>query len=86
MSVVVAADVYVVVVANLLDDEVVEVDGVDVLGDVAVVASLIDITVDDVVYDDLDVVVVAVVIVSELLIVNDDVDDVGVDHLDDVVC
>ena len=85
-EVVVAADVYVFVVANLLDDEVVEVDVVDVPGDVAVLVNLIDVTVDDVVCDDLDVVVVAVVGVSELLIVNDDVDDVDVDHLGDVVC
>ena len=27
-----------------------------------------------------------VVVVSELLMVNDDVDDAGVDHLGDVVC
>ena len=37
-------------------------------------------------YDDLDVAVVAVVFVSELLIGNDGVDDVDVDHLGDVIC
>ena len=82
---VVADDVYVAVVANLLDDEVVEVDEVDVLGFVVVV-NLIDATVEDVVYDDLDVLVVTVVVVSELLIINDDVDDVGIDRLGDVAC
>ena len=44
---------------------------VDVLGNVAVVVNLIDVVVDDVVHDDLDVAVVAVVFVSELLIGND---------------
>ena len=73
------------VVNHLLDDEVVEVDVVDVLGDIAVVVSLVDVPVDDVVYVDLNEAVVAVVVVSELLMVNDDVDDVDVDHLGDVV-
>ena len=74
-------DVYVAVIANLLDDEVVEVDEVDILGDVAVAVNLTDVIVDDVVCDDLDVIVV-----SELLMVHDDVEDVGVDHLGDVAC
>ena len=82
---VVADDVYVAVVANLLDDEFVEVYEANVLGYVAGIVSLIDVIVEDVVYDDLDVLVVAAVAVSELLIVNDDVDDVGVDHLGVVV-
>ena len=45
---VVADNVYVavIVVANLLDDEVVEVNVVDVLDDVAVVVNLIDVTVE----------------------------------------
>ena len=85
-EVIVADDVYVVVVANL-DDEVVEVDEVDFLGYVAVVVNLIDVTVDDMMMpDDLDVVVVAIDVMSELLTINDDVDDVGVDHLNVVVC
>ena len=46
MRLLLLTDVYVAVVANLLDDEVVEVDVVDVLGDVAVVVNLIDVTVD----------------------------------------
>ena len=48
--------------------------------------NLIDVTVADVVHDDLDVVVVDVVDMSELLIVSDDVNDVGVDRLGDSAC
>ena len=78
-------EVYIVVVADLLDDEVVDVDVIDVLGDVVVVANLIDVVVDDVVYDDVDVDALTVVVVSELLVGNDDVDDVNVDSfVDDI--
>ena len=65
---------------------VVEVNVVNVLDNVDVVVSLIDIVVDDVVCDDQDAVVVAIAFVSELLISNDGVEDVDVDHLGDVVC
>ena len=83
--VVVVAHVYVgvVVVADLLGDEVVGVDVIDVLGNVAVVVNLIDVFVDDVVYDDVDVDDLAEAVMGELLLGNDDVDDV--DHLGDVV-
>ena len=82
---VVGDDVHVVVGVNLLDDEVVGVDEVDVLVDVNVLVNIRGVIDDDDVAYDLNVVVV-VVDVSELLIVNDDVDDVGIDHLDDVRC
>ena len=82
---VVADDVYVVTVVNLLDDEIVDVDEVNILVDVVVVVSMINAVDDGIVCDDLDVVVV-VADTGELLLVNNDVDKVGVDHLDDVVC
>ena len=81
---VVVDDVYVVDVVNLLDDEVVGVDEVKILVDVVVVVN-INVTGDGVVCDDLDVVVV-VADAGKLLLVNDDVDEVGVDHLGDVMC
>ena len=81
---VVVAAVYVIVVANLLDDEVVEVDVVDVLDSVDVVVNFIDIVVDAM-YDDLDVSAVPIVFVSELLVSNGDVDDVNVDGFVHVV-
>ena len=82
---VVVDDVYVVDVVNLLDDGMVEVDEVNVLVDVIVIANIINAADDGIVCDDLNVVVV-VADAGKLLLVNDDVDEVGVDHLGDVVC
>ena len=59
------------VVADLLDDEVVDVDVIYVLGALTVVVNLIDVTVDDVVCDDVDVDGLTVVVVSELLLKSD---------------
>ena len=81
---VVADCVCIVVIVILLDDDVVVVDEVDVLVDVVVVANLIAVTDNKVVHDDLDVVVVAVD-VDELLMIQGDVYEVSVDHLDGVV-
>ena len=72
---VIADGICIVVVVILLDNDVVEVDGDDVLVDVVVVVSLIAVTDDRVVHDDLDVVVI-VVDVGELLMIKGDVYEV----------
>ena len=70
-----------------MEFDVVNPDDADiVLDEVVVVVSPTDVIVDDAICDDLDVVVVAIVDVSELLVVNDNVSGVGVDHLGDAVC
>ena len=75
-------DVYDVDVADLLDDEVVEADDVDVF-DVVVVVTLINVAVDDAVYDDAGL---AVTVMDAFLVSNGEVDEDDVDHADDVVC
>ena len=83
VEVVTADGVCIVVVVILLDNDVVEVDEADILVDATVVVSLIAVTDDRLVHEYLDVVVV-VADVDVLLMINSDVYEVGVGHLDEV--